>query len=923
MPKRIPWDEVEALLLLDAYDLLQKNPEKRKQIINALSITLRRRAKDQGLDTDEVFRNFAGINMRMMEIEKILHPESIGLEKTSALFKSTAMLYKTHRRIFTERVKQYEEYRVRILPELVGFDKYETVVLLDGYLNLNAPGETRAHTARLISAKLRSLAINRGCIIHEAYRSEGGINGRLTKMDHAFNGNFSADMPVPQVFLETIEMYRTHRNEFKQTLKAANALIGVVILPEDEEKKAKEKKKLRDMSPVTKTKYVKNKKERKLKELYPKEYLAVYKALEKLYFTHPDGVTSTDIFLNLKKQYTRKVISEILSEVSWAKEIKQGKYVHVLGDKIMEAQMSTEKAFFKWLRKRLSQHQVESIERHHRMISAMLVRNKAAKKPLFLIDSADELSKIKSRLHGVFANSRVRNDAVQLVNCYIEYIQEHITAAAQQNDATNAVELKEKQAFDASQTGFYNWLSQHELLAGPTCRCYVSGIRSSEAYAKEHGYSDYLLFSEDAHAVTQTVMALLEDKEFLVRHASYRAHLRKYLQYLGADIPVSTKKDHNEPLEKKPRTIVDLKLISAIEETVKAATEGISSSELEDRFSRYSDTERKNAFREADIIPVLDKFYHKENIEDFDFLVDTLYDVICHQFKTDGGYTSAHVLYKEACPRLDDFFFYNGAFESRAEIYDLAAYLFGKAGYKGANFLFYRKQHIWKETPDYPMDYSGLMVKYAREHGNTISRDEAMSYVEMHGSGTPAQTVSLILNRSGKMIFLQYAENQFVLTEAINANASFCEAVRNQIETLLEGEDYVALGDVSDYFYSTLPQLPLGVSWGPLLLESILDRFDLGFKTIDAGGSNDMKTVDAALLRTNSAFRSFSDIVWNEINRDFQLPRSFTSEEFRQYLLAKGFLHGLEKINSVHKTVANDLRFFWTDGNANVTISKA
>lgn len=140
---------------------------------------------------------------------------------------------------------------------------------------------------------------------------------------------------------------------------------------------------------------------------------------------------------------------------------------------------------------------------------------------------------------------------------------------------------------------------------------------------------------------------------------------------------------------------------------------------------------------------------------------------------------------------------------------------------------------------------------------------------------------------------------------------------------LLEGEDYVALGDVSDYFYSTLPEVPAGVTWGPLLLESILERYEIGFITIDAGDSNDMKTIDAALLRKNSVYKTFADIVWNELKRDFQLPHTFSNEEFRLYLLGKGFLHGQEKIYTVHKTVANDLRFYWTDSNSKVTVSNS
>lgn len=925
MAKRILWEEPEALLLFDAYDLMQAHPEKRREIINAMSINLRRRAFDLQIPVDDVFRNPTGINMRLQEIEKILHPESIGLSNTSALFRSTAEMYSNHRRTFLRKVKALDEYRVKILPEGVGFDIYETVILLDGYLQLVNPGETRAHMSRLISAKLRSLAENRGCVVTEAFRSAGGINGRLNKMDQAFRGIENENSIVPRIFLDAVEIYRLDRKKYKGLLKTANTLVGKITLPEDLLKAEKEKKKRREAAPVIKTKYISTKKDRKLNDAYPKAYVAVFDALERSFYTEPKGVTATDIFVTLKKRYLRKVVLEILEGSSWAKERKQGKYVHVRGDEIMETQTNVAKKFFKWLKVKLPSKQVASIEKNYNSISMMLLKQKAIKKPLFLIDDADELNKLESKVPGCFVKASLRNDATQLVKYYIAYLNDENAQESMKQpvEKTATVPIVTK-VCDASQTGFYNWLSQHELLSGPTCRSYVSGIRSSEAYAKEHSYVNYLLFSEDTNAAAKTVVALLEDADFLAQHGSYRAHLRKYLQYLGVGLPtIQTQSTAGVKTTKSPKQAADPKLVQAIEDTVKGYADGITATELEDRFSSYSDSDRRIAFQSADIIPVLDKYYHKDNIEDFDFLVDTLYDALCHQFNADGGYTSAHALYKEVAPKLDDFFFFNSAFESRAEIYDFAAYLFGKAGYKGANYIFFSKEHIWREEPDYAKNYGGLMIKYAREHGNVISRDDAITYITLHGSGTPAQTVSLILNKSGWQNFLQYAENQFVISEALNVDESFCTRLRNQIETLLEGEDYVALGDVSDYFYSTLPEVPAGVTWGPLLLESILERYEIGFITIDAGDSNDMKTIDAALLRKNSIYKTFADIVWNELKRDFQLPHTFSNEEFRLYLLGKGFLHGQEKIYTVHKTVANDLRFYWTDSNSKVTVSNS
>lgn len=101
----------------------------------------------------------------------------------------------------------------------------------------------------------------------------------------------------------------------------------------------------------------------------------------------------------------------------------------------------------------------------------------------------------------------------------------------------------------------------------------------------------------------------------------------------------------------------------------------------------------------------------------------------------------------------------------------------------------------------------------------------------------------------------------------------------------------------------------------------MLRIYETGFTTIEAGKDNDKKTIPAAIVRKKSHYRSFSDVVWNEVSKSFTLPKEFTASEFREFLLNKGFIRGSEKMWSVHKTVAGDIRFYWTDNNGRVTIN--
>lgn len=354
---------------------------------------------------------------------------------------------------------------------------------------------------------------------------------------------------------------------------------------------------------------------------------------------------------------------------------------------------------------------------------------------------------------------------------------------------------------------------------------------------------------------------------------------------------------------------------------LKEHSDGISKDDILAHFNMYNTQQVNRALLSCHAVKILKQYYHKDNISDFDEMADILLDVLLKQFAANGDYTSSQQLYNDAHFRLDDFFFYNNAFESRPEVYDLAVHLFTQEKYKGYTFLFSNGMHIWRVEPDYPKDFHGLLIKYAREHHNIFTREQALEYFDLLGSGTPAQTFSLIINNNGSKSFLQYDENCFILKEALHIGDNFLSALSAQIANLLEGDSYIAFGEIDDYFYTTLPAVPANIRWTPLLLEDVLRVYDIGYTTVEAGDDNDKKTIPAAILKKQSQFKTFSDLVWNEVSKAYSLPKEFTASDFREFLLEKGFIHGSEKMWNVHKTVAGDLRFYWTEKNSRVTIN--
>lgn len=68
------------------------------------------------------------------------------------------------------------------------FDLQEAVILLDIYLKMVKNGISIAQAAETASVQLRSLAVYRGCLIDDSFRSSMGLSNRLRSLGTLFDG---------------------------------------------------------------------------------------------------------------------------------------------------------------------------------------------------------------------------------------------------------------------------------------------------------------------------------------------------------------------------------------------------------------------------------------------------------------------------------------------------------------------------------------------------------------------------------------------------------------------------------------------------------------------------------------------------------------------------------------------------------------
>lgn len=745
------------------------------------------------------------------------------------------------------------------------WDKYETALLIEAFWRIKEDRSQRAAIVAELSASLRNRA---GFEIDDTFRNENGISMRLSELDYLFTGGQTGLKNTSDLFREMVAMYGEDRSSFEEILSEAKSMTSTPL---------------------------------NIREMFG-EWLQ-----EKTPKLKPD---TAYLLLAVGEEFCRKikVLKKPLFETTDVDTIK--KFVKTV----------TNNKFFRIRNKKQYPAIVNASNWYYSFICAlpdMIVSKRTEESPAEAVVSRSSTQQAEKPMHGSIIQPSENTPLVY----------DALSEKETMNDSKS--EPLFGGSFDAE---FYNWLCNTEGMAVPTCRSYVSALHTAEAYAKEHGFESTVLCTKDSDISLATASALMQNADFRKfnqeKHNRFSAAFQKLNKFFAYFHPEKfgliqpTKKMTAEPAgEKRPSEPAPPALAEAVNTLIKGANEGITKADICAQLSDYTTHQINLAIAACHAVLVLKKYYHPDNISDYQEMADILLEVISKQFAQNGNYTSAQQLYLEARPRLDDFFFYNNAFDSRQEVYDLAVHLFEQEKYKGNSFIFLNNMHIWKEEPDYPKDFHGLLIKYARDHGNVFTREAALAYYEQIGSATPVQTFSYTIFKTGSKSFLQYDENQFVLTEALHINEYFIASVTAQIENLLEGEDYIATGEIDDYFYTTLPKLPSGIYWSALLLEDVLRIYETGFTTIEAGKDNDKKTLPAAIVRKKSHYRSFSDLVWNEISKSFSLPKEFTASEFREFLLNRGFIRGSEKMWNVHKTVAGDIRFYWTDNNGKVTIN--
>ena len=111
----------------------------------------------------------------------------------------------------------------------IGWNKYETAILIDAYVQVKEGKLLRKDAVAQVSKRLRERMLRIGTTISETYRNENGISLQMSAIGYAMGNEANGINHVSNIFREIVKMYNEENDKFHQLLTIANAMYPKVL----------------------------------------------------------------------------------------------------------------------------------------------------------------------------------------------------------------------------------------------------------------------------------------------------------------------------------------------------------------------------------------------------------------------------------------------------------------------------------------------------------------------------------------------------------------------------------------------------------------------------------------------------------------------------------------------------------------------
>lgn len=456
------------------------------------------------------------------------------------------------------------------------WDIYETVILLEGYLETLQGIQSKSQIIKRISADLRRMAVNRGVEIDDVYRNENGVSYQIQSMDSAFKGQ-KVYVPATKLFTDAVALYRTDNEGYQKILGEAKGMITV--------KKNSREAFLAWAKSAFSAQRCKWLEENILKmERFAvaakmisgsifdvtdtAELEAVYRASckNKLFqIRHRKFVKNINEdfkeyikYCSLKPDIREPASDSKAPTVSpetASANVKIGSFVvNFDAEESMAYTKPTSVSLFgkKLLRPSVWKDVYVCViaalyEKHPDIFNSMQSFPGSRRIEFAKPQDADRMLSPKLVSDSLCVETNfsatdfIKRLKTLLTMCEESHASLKITYEKRLDTAVINKPVADMPLPSTSETTFYSYLQDVAKLAERSCAAYVSNIRSAERYAAEHNYTSCSLFSEDNEITLATASELYKDSDFIryneQQHNRFTAAINKLLESIGADIP--------------------------------------------------------------------------------------------------------------------------------------------------------------------------------------------------------------------------------------------------------------------------------------------------------------------------------------------------------------------------------------------------
>ena len=456
------------------------------------------------------------------------------------------------------------------------WDIYETVILLEGYLETLQGIQSKSQIIKRISADLRRMAVNRGVEIDDVYRNENGVSYQIQSMDSAFKGQ-KVYVPATKLFTDAVALYRTDNEGYQKILGEAKGMITV--------KKNSREAFLawaKSAFPAQRCKWLEE------NILKMERFAVAAKMISGSIFDVTDTAELEAVYRASCKNKLfqirhRKLVKNInedfkeyikycslkpdirepasdskaptVSPETASANVKIGSFVvNFDAEESMAYTKPTSVSLFgkKLLRPSLWKDVYVCViaalyEKHPDIFNSMQSFPGSRMIEFAKPQDADRMLSPKLVSDSLCVETNfsatdfIKRLKMLLTMCEESHAFLKITYEKRLDTAVINKPVADMPLPSTSETTFYSYLQDVAKLAERSCAAYVSNIRSAERYAAEHNYTSCSLFSEDNEITLATASELYKDSDFIryneQQHNRFTAAINKLLESIGADIP--------------------------------------------------------------------------------------------------------------------------------------------------------------------------------------------------------------------------------------------------------------------------------------------------------------------------------------------------------------------------------------------------